>query len=111
MCVDCRINRRKVKRIISVLIERHEVHEHIRSDNGSEFIECGLRSWLADKRIETRYIEPGSPWQNGYLERFSTRFRQECPNQEQLWTLSETRVVVEGWRWKYNNIRLQLSLA
>ena len=75
MRVDCRINRRKVNRIISVLIERHGVHEHIRSDKGSEFIERGLRSWLADSRIETLYIEPGSPWQNGYLERFSTRFR------------------------------------
>ena len=109
--VDRRINARKVRRIMSALIERHGAPEHIRSDNGSEFIESGLRSWLAKNRIKTLYIEPGSPWQNGYVESFNARFREECLDREQLWTLTEARVVIEDWRWKYNNIRPHRSLG
>ena len=109
--VDRRINARKVRRIMSSLIERHGAPDHIRSDNGSEFIESGLRRWLAEKRIKTIYIEPGSPWQNGYVESFNARFREECLDREQLWTLTEARVVIEDWRWKYNNIRPHRSLG
>ena len=97
LCVhgDRRINARKVRRITSALIERHGVPEHIRSDNGSEFIERGLRHWLAENRIKTLYIEPVSPWQNGYVESFNARFREECLDREYLWTLTEARVVIE----------------
>jgi transposase InsO family protein len=109
--VDRRINARKVRRIISELIDIHGAPEHIRSDNGSEFIERDLREWLAQNQIRTLYIEPGSPWQNGYIESFNARFREECLNREQLWTLSEARVVIEDWRWKYNNIRPHRSLG
>lgn len=56
-------------------------------------------------KIKTLYIEPGSPWQNGYIESFHARFRDECLNREQLWTLTEARVVIEDWRGLYNNIR------
>ncbi len=63
--VDRRINARKFRHIISALIERHGAPEHIRSDNGSEFIEGGLRHWLAENGIRTLYKEPGSPWQKG----------------------------------------------
>ena len=109
--VDRRINARKVRRIMFSLIERHGAPDHIRSDNGSEFIESGLRRWLAEKRIKAIYIEPGSPWQNGYVESFNARFREECLDREQLWTLTEARVVIEDWRWKYNNIRPHRSLG
>ena len=109
--VDRRINARKVRRIISELIDIHGAPEHIRSDNGSEFIERDLRDWLAQNQIKTLYIELGSPWQNGYIESFNARFREECLNREQLWTLSEARVVIEDWRWKYNNIRPHRSLG
>jgi len=78
--VDCRINACKFRRIVSALIGRHGAPEHIRSDNGSEFIERGLRRWLAEKKIKALYIEPGSPWQNGYVESFNARFREECLN-------------------------------
>ena len=61
--------------------------------------------------IKTIYIEPGSPWQNGYIESFHTRFREECLNREQLWTLTEARVVIEDWRWLYNNVRPHRSLG
>ena len=93
------------------LIEEYGAPEYIRSDNGSEFIEKDLREWLSRERIKPLYIEPGSPWQNGYIESFHARLREECLNREQLWTLTEARVVVGDWRWKYNNIRPHRSLG
>ena len=109
--VDRRTNPRKARRIMSSLIERKGALDHIRSHNGSEFIESGLGSWLAEKRIKTLYIERRSPWQNGYVESFNARFREESLDREQLWTLTEDRVVIENWRWKYNNIRPHRSLG
>ena len=93
------------------LIEENGVPEYIRSDNGSEFIEKNLHKRLSSEGIKTLYIEPGSPWQNGYIESFHGRFREECLNREQLWTLIEARVVIGDWRWKYNNIRPHRSLG
>ena len=92
------------------LIERHGAPEHIRSDNGSEFIEKSLRGWLEQAEIKTLYIDPGSPWQNGYIESFHSRFRDECLDREQLWTLTEARVVLEDWRKEYNEVRPHKSL-
>ena len=109
--VDRRINAKKVKAIIDRLIQEHGVPQYIRSDNGSEFIERNLRQWLKEKSIDTIYIDPGSPWQNGYVESFNARLREECLNREQLWTLTEARVVIEDWRWKHNNIRPHRSLG
>ncbi|MEM9913994.1 MAG: IS3 family transposase [Planctomycetota bacterium] len=105
-----RINADQVRRVMSGLIDVHGAPEHIRSDNGSEFIEGQLQEWLADNAIDTLYIEPGSPWQNGYIESFNARLREECLNREQLWTLTEARVVLEDWRWKYNHRRPHSSL-
>ena len=86
-------------------VERHGAPEYLRSDNGSEFIAKIVQRWLKDNRIKTIYIEPGSPWQKGFLESFHVRFRDECLNREQLWTLTEARVVVGDFRKKYNEIR------
>ena len=96
--VDRRINARKVHQIISNLIDVHGAPEHIRSDNGSEFIERDLREWLAENQIKTLYIDPGSPWQNGIIESFNPCLREECLNCEQLWTLTKARVVIDDWR-------------
>lgn len=106
-----RINADKVRRILSNLIDEHGAPECIRSDNGSEFIEGQLQAWLEDNEIDTLYIDPGSPWQNGYIESFNARLREECLNREQLWTLTEARVVLEDWRWKYNHVRPHRSLG
>jgi len=106
-----RINAKKVRQVMSDLIDVHGAPEHIRSDNGSEFIEGHLRGWLRDNQIDTLYIDPGSPWQNGYIESFNARLREECLNREQLWTLTEARVVLEDWRWKYNHVRPHRSLG
>ena len=64
-----------------------------------------MQRWLKANRIKTIYIEPGSPWQNGFVESFHGRFRDECLNREQLWTLTEAWVVVGDFRNKYNEIR------
>ena len=77
------------------LVDAYGAPEHIRSDNGSEFIEKGLRQWLSNESIKTLYIEPGSPWQNGFIESFNVRLRDECLNREVFFTLTEARVVIE----------------
>jgi transposase InsO family protein len=64
-----------------------------------------VQRWLKANAIKTIYIDPGSPWQNGFVESFHGRFRDECLNREQLWTLTEARVVVGDFRNKYNQIR------
>jgi putative transposase len=79
--------------------------EHIRSDNGPEFIARIFRDGLANRGIRTLYIDPGSPWQNGYVQSFNSRFRDECLNGEQLYTLSEARVVISDWIGIYNEER------
>lgn len=86
-------------------IEAHGAPEYLRSDNGSEFTAKIVQQWLADHEIKTIYIEPGRPWQNGFVESFHGRFRDECLNREQLWTLTEARVVIEDFRRKYNQAR------
>ena len=88
----------------------HGAPQYIRSDNGSEFIEKSLQECLRQAEIKTHYIDPSSPWQSGYIESFHSRFRKECLDREQLWTLSEVRVVMEDWRVEYNHIRPHKSL-
>lgn len=94
-----------VIRLVRDAIEQHGAPEYIRSDNGSEFIAKELQQWLADQKIRTIYIEPASPWQNGLVESFHGRFRDECLNREQLWTLTEARIVIEDFRIDYNTRR------
>lgn len=79
--------------------------EYLRSDNGPEFIAQAVQQWLREHQIKTIYIDPGSPWQNGFAESFHGRFRDECLNREQLRTLTEARVVVSDFRQQYNQIR------
>jgi len=86
-------------------IEVHGAPAYLRSDNGSEFIAHEVQRWLAENHIKTIYIDPGSPWQNGFVESFHGRFRDECLNREQLWTLTEARVVIEDFRQEYNHRR------
>ena len=81
------------------------IRRYIRSDNGSEFIAQQSRHGLEKTRLKTLYIDPGSPWQNGYIESFHSRFRDECLNREWLLNLREARVVIEDWRAHYNEER------
>ena len=82
------------------------VPEHIRSDNGPEFTAKALRAWLATVGASTLYIEPGSPWENGYCESFNGRLRDELLNGELFYSIREARVVIERWRKDYNTVRL-----
>ena len=86
-------------------IKAHGAPAFLRSDNGPEFIAKEVQRWLAQNQVKTISIDPGSPWQNGFVESFHGRFRDECLNHEQLWTLTEARVVVEDFRCEYNERR------
>ena len=92
-------------------IRQGQVPEHIRSDNGPEFIAKQLRQWLAKVGTRTLSIEPGSPWENGYCESFNGKLREECLNGEIFYSLREARIVIEQWRQKYNRVRPHAALG
>ena len=92
------------------LFIRHGVPEHIRSDNGSEFTAKLVRRWLSHIGVQTLYIEPGSPWENGYNESFNGKFRDGLLNGEIFFTLKEAQVLIERWRREYNTVRPHSSL-
>ena len=87
------------------------VPEHIRSDNGPEFTARAVRDWLGRLGVKTLYIAPGSPWENGYIESFNGKFRDEFLNREVLDTLLEARVLTAWWRRDYNEVRPHSSLG
>ena len=84
---------------------------YIRSDNGPEFINRQVKKFLADSGVDTLYIEPGSPWENGYAESFNSKFRDELLNGELFLHIDELRYVVERWRMDYNHYRPHSSLS
>jgi len=84
---------------------------HIRSDNGPEFTAKAIRKWLNDIGVKTLYIEPGSPWENGYIESFNGKLRDELLNREIFTTLEEAKVLIEQWRTNYNQVRPHSSLG
>ena len=82
------------------------ISEHIRSDNGPEFTASLIRKWLARLGVKTLFIiEPGSPWENGYIESFNGKLRDELLNLEIFTTLEEAKVLIEQWRREYNQVR------
>ena len=83
----------------------------IRSDNGPEFVAEAVRRWIAAVGARTAFIEPGSPWENGYIESFNARLRDEILNGEVFYTLKEAQVLIESWRCHYNVIRPHGSLG
>ena len=86
------------------------IPEHIRSDNGPEFTAKVVRSWLNRLGVKTLFIEPGSPWENGYIESFNGKLRDELLSREVFTTLLEARILIEDWRKEYNHIRPHSSL-
>lgn len=87
------------------------IPEHIRSDNGPEFTAKAVRSWLERLGVKTLFIEPGSPWENGYIESFNGKLRDELLNGEIFTTLLEAQVLIEQWRHGYNQIRPHSALG
>ncbi len=84
---------------------------YIRSDNGPEFVAKTVRNWIAAVGAKTAYIEPGSPWENGYYESLNARFRDELLNGEVFYTLKEAQIIIEQWRRHYNTIRPHSALG
>ena len=87
------------------------IPEHIRSDNGPEFAAKVVRRWLNHLGVKTLFIEPGSPWENGYIESFNGKLRDELLDREIFTTLEEAKVLIEQWRRNYNQVRPHSSLA
>lgn len=102
---------REVLKALEWLFLTRGAPEHIRSDNGSEFIAAQVQEWLKEKGSGTIYIEPGSPWENPYIESFNGKFRDECLNREIFRNEKEAQEVVENWRQEYNRIRPHSSLG
>jgi len=84
---------------------------HLRSDNGSEFANQQIRTWLSELGVKTLFIEPGSPWENGYIESFNGKFRNELLNGEIFYTLQEAKILIEQWRKEYNTVRPHSALG
>jgi len=95
---------------LAELFVKYGPPEHIRSDNGSEFTAKVVRHWLKRLGVRTLFIEPGSPWENGYIESFNGKFRNELLNGEIFCTLKEAHVLIEEWRREYNTPRPHSSL-
>jgi transposase InsO family protein len=87
------------------------ISAHIRSDNGAEFISKTVRSWFSRLGVKTLYIEPGSPWENGYVKSYNGKLRNEVLNREVFNTLLAAKVLVERWHREYNHIRPHSSLG
>jgi len=96
---------------LSELFIERGIPDHLRSDNGAEFTAELMRGWLERLGVKTLFIEPGSPWENGYIESFNGKLRDELLNGEIFDTILEARVVTEAWRKHYNTIRPHSSLG
>jgi putative transposase len=101
----------KVQAVLEGLFREHGAPEYLRSDNGPEFIDKALRKWLKQKGTQTLFIERGCPWQNGYVESFLARFRDELLNQQVFVSLLDAQVRISSWRREYNQERAHSSLG
>ena len=105
------LNSEDVLRCLAALFVYRGVPDHIRSDNGSEFTAHAVRDWLKKVGVKTLYIEPGSPWENGYIESFNGKLQDELLKRELFYTLKEASVLIERWREEYNCVRPHSSLG
>ncbi len=107
-CLTIEVGRRMrsgdVLDALAEVMMRWGVPNYLRSDNGPEFIATEVQQWLKELGVGTIYIEPGSPWENGHVESFHNRLRDECLNQEIFLSVTEARVVIEEWRRFYNRV-------
>ncbi len=114
-CLAIRVNRKlKAVDVIDVLSDLFILRGlpgHIRSDNGAEFIAKAVQEWISAVGAKTAYIAPGSPWENGFIESFNARLRDELLDGEIFYSLKEAKVVIESWRRHYNTLRPHGSLG
>ena len=106
-----RLNSQAVANALFKLFLQKGIPMHIRSDNGPEFTSKFIRDWLKKIEVETLFITPGSPWENGYNESFNGTLRDEVLDREEFYTLHEAQVLIERWRNEYNTIRPHSSLG
>ena len=109
--IDRKLNSTDVIDVLSDLFILRGVPGHVRSDNGPEFIAKAVREWIAAVGAKTAFIEPGSPWENGYCESFNSKLRDELLNSEIFYSLAEAKVIIEAWRRYYNTKRPHSSLG
>jgi putative transposase len=114
-CLMIKVNRKissqdVIDELFNLFILRG-IPEHIRSDNGTEFTARQIRKWLNCLGVKTLFIEPGSPWENGYIESFNGKLRDELLNREIFTTLEEAKVLIEQWRREYNQVRPHSALG
>lgn len=109
--VDRKLNSTDVVDALTDLFILRGPPAFIRSDNGAEFIAKKVRSWIGAVGAKTAFIEPGSPWENGYCESFNVRFRGELLNAEVFYSLREARILIERWRRHHNTVRPHSSLG
>ena len=114
-CLAIRIDRKlkstDVIDVLSDLFILRGVPEHIRSDNGPEFVAKAVQKGITAVGARTAYITPGSPWENGFIESFNARLRDELLDGEIFYSLKEARIVIESWRHHYNTVRPHESLG
>jgi putative transposase len=108
--VERRLNSQHVLDALFNLFIFRGIPDYIRSDNGSEFTAGVIRKWLIKLGVKTLYIDPGSPWENGYIESFNGKMRDELLNRELFTTLMEAQVLISEWREEYNHVRPHSSL-
>jgi putative transposase len=106
-----RLDSAAVLATLEEVFAEHGAPEHLRSDNGGEFIAEQVQGWLAQRGTATVYIAPGHPWENGVAESFNGKFRDECLNLEVFWGAAHAQLVVERWRRKYNEERPHSALG
>jgi transposase InsO family protein len=114
-CLRIKVNRKigsqdVIDELFNLFIFRG-IPEHVRSDNGPEFTARAVRNWLNRLGVKTLFIERGSPWENGYIESFNGKLRDELLNREIFTTLDEARVLTEQWRREYNQVRPHSALG
>ncbi len=105
------IRSKRVIEVLSRLISLHGAPLYLRSDNGPEFVSLAILEWISQSGIATALNDPGKPWQNGYIESFNGKFRDECLNEHWFQTLAQARAVIGEWRIDYNQVRPHSSLG
>lgn len=106
-----RISSQDVIIVLADLFLKQGVPKFIRSDNGPEFVSKKLRKWFSTLEVQPLFIEPGSPWENGYIESFNGKMRDQFLNGELFYSLKEAQILIEKWRQHYNNVRPHSSLG
>ena len=105
------IRSNRVIKVLSRLVSQRGAPCHLRSDNGLEFVSKALLRWVANQGLEVALIDPGKPWQNGMVESFNGKFRDECLSMEWFRSRTEAKVVIEDWRRSYNEVLPHSSLG